>query len=195
MQNSQIKIGLTGNIGSGKSTVCQIFEAFNVPVYYSDIKAKELIQTDTVLISFFRKIFGNDIYTNQQLDTKKVSEIIFKQKELLQEIENAVHPAVMKDFERWTQNQKTSIRIFESAILFEKGYFQFFDKIIFISAPEKLRIERVMNRDSLTKKEVINRINNQWKEEKKISLCDYVIVCDDVSPVIPQFLNIFKNLL
>ena len=193
MNNNQIKTGITGNIGSGKSSVCRIFEALNIPVYYSDIKAKELIHTDSEIISVYKRIFGKDIYINGQLDTKHVSEIIFKDKKILKEIESVVHPAVIKDFIRWADECQSHLVVYESAILFESGYYNFLDKIIFVSAPENLRIKRVMKRDNVSKNEVCSRINNQWSEEKKISLCDYVIVCDDVIAVIPQVLKLIVN--
>jgi dephospho-CoA kinase len=195
VKNSQKKIGITGNIGSGKSSICHIFEALNIPVYYADIKAKELINKNPEIISVYKKVFGNDIFFNGQLNTKSAAEKIFKQKEILNEIEAVVHPAVIKDFMQWSENQQSLLVIYESAILFESRYYDFLNKIIFISAPENLRIKRVMNRDNVSKNDVINRINNQWSEEKKISLCDYVIVCNDVIPVIPQVIKIYNDII
>jgi len=189
------KIGITGNIGSGKSAVCRIFEALDIPVYYSDIKAKELINTDPEIISVYKKKFGDDIYIKGQLDRKRVSETLFKQKELLKDIEAVVHPAVIKDLEEWTHKQKSPFVLYESAIIFESGYFDFLDKIIFVSAPENLRIKRIMKRDGVSKENVYARIENQWYENQKIHLCDYIIVCDDIKPLIPQVLELYNNIV
>ena len=193
MNNNQIKTGITGNIGSGKSSVCRIFEALNIPVYYSDIKAKELIHTNTEIISVYKRIFGKDIYIDGQLNTKYVSEIIFKDKQILKEIESVVHPAVIKDFIKWADKSQSPHVVYESAILFESGYYNFLDRIIFVSAPENIRIKRVMKRDNISKEDVYLRINNQWSEEKKISFCDDIIVCDDVMPLIPQVIKLINN--
>ena len=191
----QKKIGITGNIGSGKSTVCHIFEALKIPVYYSDIRAKELIHSDFEIISVYKRIFGNDIFVDEQLDRKRVSETVFKHKELLNEIEAVVHPAVVKDFEKWAQKQHSSFVLYESAIIFESGYYDFLDKIIFVSAPENLRVKRIMKRDGISKENVFLRIENQWKEDKKIPLSDYVLVCDDTNPLIPQVLELYDKII
>jgi dephospho-CoA kinase len=192
---NQTKIGITGNIGCGKTSVCRIFEALNIPVYNSDIKAKKLIHTNPEIISLYKQIFGNNIYINGQLNTQLVAEKIFKQKEILNEIESVVHPAVIKDFIQWTEKQQSLFVLYESAIIFESGYYNFLDKIIFISAPENLRIKRVISRDKVSENDVINKIKNQWSEGKKILLCDYIIVCDDVIPVIPQVIKLYNNLI
>jgi len=189
------KIGITGNIGSGKSTVCRIFETLKIPVYYSDNKAKELIHTNPEIISAYKQFFGNDIYNKGQLDRKRVSETLFKQKELLKNIEAVVHPAVVEDFQQWTCKQQSPFVLYESAIIFESGYYDLLDKIIFVSAPENLRVKRIMKRDGVSKENVYARIDNQWKEEKKIPLSDYVITCDDVNPLIPQVLELYNIIM
>ena len=189
------KVGITGNIGSGKSMVCRIFETLKIPVYYSDIMAKKLIDSNHEIMSAYKRIFGNGIYIEGELDRKRVAELIFKNKELLSEIESIVHPAVFKDFERWSEEQKSPIVLHESAILFECGGNDFMDKVIFVSASESIRIERVMKRDGLSEQEIRSRIKNQWSEEQKIPLSHYVINCDGSTPVIPQVLEIYSDLV
>ena len=188
------KIGITGNIGSGKSTVCRVFETLGIPVYYADAMAKKLINSDSEIMSAYRRIFGNGIYIEGQLDRKQVADLIFEDKTLLAEIENIVHPAVYKDFEQWSEKQKSPIVMHEAAILFESGGDKFVDKVIFVSASENLRIERVMKRDGLSEDEIRNRIKNQWSEERKIPMSHYVIKCDECTPVIPQVLEVYGDL-
>lgn len=193
--NKKFKIGITGNIGSGKSTICHVFEVLNVPVYYSDLRAKKLINSDPEIMSVYKRIFGSGIYIDGLLDRKQVAETLFNNKKLLKEVEIAVHPAVMQDFDRWNEEQQSRFVLYESAILFEKGNNRFMDKTIFVSAPEQLRIKRVMKRDNVSKEAVYARIRNQWKEEEKIKISDFVIVCDDITPVIPQVLELYDNII
>ena len=188
------KVAITGNIGSGKSTVCRIFETLGIPVYYSDIKAKKLIDSNHEIMSAYKRIFGNGIYIEGDLDRNRVAELIFKNKELLSEIESIVHPAVFKDFEIWSEEQESPIVLHESAILFECKGNNFMDSVIFVSAPENIRIERVMKRDGLSEQEIRSRMNNQWGEEQKIPLSHYVIKCDGYTPVIRQVLDIYNVL-
>ena len=188
------KIGITGNIGSGKSTVCRVFETLGIPVYYADAMAKKLIDSNSEIMSAYRRIFGNGIYIEGQLDRKRIADLIFEDKTLLAKIEGIVHPAVYKDFEQWSEKQKTSVVMLEAAILFESGGNKFVDKVIFVSSPENLRIERVAKRDRLSEQEIRNRIKNQWSEEQKIPMSHYVIKCDERTPVIPQVLEIYGDL-
>jgi dephospho-CoA kinase len=194
-QNKIYKVGITGNIGSGKSTVCRIFEALSIPIYYSDSEAKRLINTDTDIMSVYKRICGSDIYSDGLLDRRKAAEILFNDAELLYEVEQVVHPVVRCHFERWAAVQPAPFVLQESAVLFENGGNLFFDKIIFVSAPEPLRIQRVMKRDGWSEDAIRNRINRQWNEEDKISLSDFIIVCDDVQAIIPQVLKVHEQLL
>jgi len=183
------KIAITGNIGSGKSTVCRIFETMKVPVYNSDIRAMILTHIEPQIISVYKQIFGKDIYKYGFLDRKKCAATLFNNRELLKKVEEVVFPAIIKDFETWCEEYEHQTLLFESALLFESKMSKMFDQIIFVSAPEALRIQRVMKRDNISSQEVQNRIDNQWKEKEKIGLCDYVIVNDDIKPVIPQILG------
>ena len=194
MANNMVKVAITGNIGSGKSTVCRIFETLKIPVYYSDIRAMILAHTDPEIISVYKKLFGSDIYSYGFLDRKKISETLFKQKEVLKEIEAVVHPAIIKDFKIWCDEIDRPMVLFESALLFECSMFHLFDKIILVTAPETLRIKRVMKRDVISEQDVLDRINNQWKEEKKQDLSHYIVRNDETTPVIPQVLEIYDNI-
>ncbi len=191
-----LKIGLTGGIGSGKSTVARIFSTFNVPIYFADSEAKKIFQKNESVREKMRQFFGNDIFlSSQEINKTKLSEIIFNDKTALQQVNNIVHPAVLEDFENWTKNFETKkYVIIEAAILFESGIYKYVDKIIAVSAPEFLRIERVKLRDNVSEQQVRQRIENQWNENEKIKLSHFVIFNDEKSLVIPQVLEIHKML-
>ncbi len=191
-----MNVGITGGIGSGKSSVCKIFETLNVPVYYSDIEARILSDTHPDIVSEVKKIFGEDIYQEGKMNRKRVGEIVFKEKSKLEALNHIIHPVVAEHFENWkTCHKQYPYVLKEAAILFESGAFKQVDKIITVSAPEKLRIDRVVKRDGLSREEVLTRINNQMDDEIKIKQSDYVICCDDIKLVIPQVIEIHENLL
>lgn len=188
-------IGITGGIGSGKSTVAKVFISMGYPVYNSDTKAKELINNNEELIHSLKKTFGEDIYNPQGLDRKKMASIVFNNPEKLELLNSITHPAVGKDFENWVESQETSFVMKEAAILFETGIYKSLDKNILVSAPEETRIERVIKRDNTTREQVISRMKNQWSEEKKMELADFVIDNSGSELVIPQVLEIINNIL
>ena len=190
-----LKIGLTGNIGSGKSIVSIIFETLQVPVYHSDDRAKFILDKSES-VSGLQKLFGKEIFDpSGKIDRKKIAGIVFNDKEKLTLLNSIIHPAVLRDFEGWAINQQSApYIIMESAILFETGFSKLFDKIIIVTAPEKIRIERVMKRDQVSEEEIKNRIKNQLSEEDKIKDADYVVINDDEHLVIPQVLKIHEAL-
>lgn len=191
----QLKIGLTGGIGSGKSTICRIFESLNVPTYNSDVKAKELIHTHPTLIELYKSYFGDDVFDAGYLDTKRVSKILFKQPEVLRAIQKVVHPIVRSDFSVWAHQQKSPFVINEAAVLFEGGSYVDLDLMITVVAPVEVRLSRVMKRSGLTESEVRARMNNQWSDKKKIVLSEFVIYADDRQLVTPQVLNVYNELM
>ncbi len=191
-----IKVGLTGGIGTGKSTVAEIFKLLGVPVYNADYRARLLTNTHTEIISSVKALFGNDIYTENGLDRKKVASLVFKDKPLLAQLNNIIHPAVANDFEQWLEkNMNSPYIIKEAAILFESGGNKQVDKVICVAAPEELRIKRVMKRDGVSKEEVQSRINNQMKEEDKQKMADFLIHCNDEDLVIPQVVALHQSLV
>lgn len=188
------KVGITGGIGSGKSTVCYIFEQLGIPVYYSDLRARQLINSCEEIKELYRRLFGNDIYTSGQLDRQRVGRVLFNNPGIKHEIEKVVHPVVRADFEQWIKLCNSDVVINEAAILFESGNYRSLDAVIMVTAPENLRLKRVMKRDGLTEMEIRDRIKHQWNDEKKILLSDFVIVCDDIQMVIPQVLNVYNTI-
>ncbi len=189
------KVGITGGIGSGKSVACRIFEASGVPVYDADARAKQLMNDDGELKAALTEYFGNDIYENGVLNRRKLSEIIFTDKDAIEKVNSLVHPAVARDFIGWCNRQTAPYVLEESAILFETGTARRFDKIILVTAPEELRIKRVGERDGISTEAVRARMNNQWPDEKKEMSADFVIRNDESHPMIPQVMEIHRKLL
>jgi len=173
-----LKIGITGGIGSGKTTACRLFEKLGVPVYYADDRARWIQNNDADLIRAIKQIFGDEIYKNGQLDRASLGKIVFSDKDKLEALNTLVHPAVFKDANDWQEKQKmagAAYTLKEAALLFETGSYKTLDKIIVVSAPLDLRIERVMSRDNLTREEVLKRIGNQMPQEEKEKMADFVL--------------------
>jgi dephospho-CoA kinase len=190
-----LKVGLTGGIGSGKTTIAKIFELLSVPVYYADEASKRLYHTDKNLIADIKKHFGEDIYNNEQLNRSKLAAIVFNDPGKLELLNQLVHPPTIRDAEEWMQKQTAPYAIKEAALLFESGSAGGLDYIIGVQAPSHYRIKRVMERDGVSKEDVINRANRQIDEDIKMRLCDFVIVNNDQELVIPQVLELHSKLL
>ena len=188
-----IKIGLTGNIGSGKSTVARIFEILGVPVFYADLEAKKILERKNIQDQI-KKYFGDGIIDkNNTINRKLLASLIFKDKVSLNFLNNLIHPEVSKAFDSWLKKQLNSPYIIhEAAILFESGFDQFMDKIVYVYAPKHLRIKRIIRRDKLGEQEINQRIKNQWSDKQKMEKSDYVIVNGNNDLLIPQVLKIHK---
>jgi len=190
-----IKVGITGGIGSGKSTVCEVFKLLGVPVFEADVVAKQLQNTNQKIKNGLISLFGEDIYTPEGLvDRKKLADIIFNSDFQIAKINELIHPVVKEEFENWLKKQNSAYIIHEAAILFESGFYKIMDYTILVSAPEEQRIERVMKRDSVSKEIVLQRIKKQWSEEEKQKLASIVVHNDNKNLVIPEIIKIDKNL-
>ncbi|MCY7408724.1 MAG: dephospho-CoA kinase [Chitinophagales bacterium] len=190
-----LKIGITGGIGSGKSTVCKIFETLGIPVFYADEESKKILSTDVEVISEVKRIFGNEVFSNNIPDRKKISETVFNQPEKLKQLNSILHPAVIAKSETWFHSQKEKpYSIKEAALIYEIGAQAFLDKVIVVTAPEKIRIERIIKRDGITADEVQARLQNQMPEREKIAKADFIIVNDNEQLLIPQVLQIHEAL-
>jgi len=190
-----LKVGITGGMGSGKSTVAKVFEVLGIPVYYADDAAKKLMNEDVALKEKLIAVFGKEIYQDDILNRPHLSVLVFNNPEKLAQLNSIVHPATIADAESWMQQQHSPYAIKEAAILFESGANKYVDKVIGVYAPIQLRISRVMQRDNSTEEAVTARMNKQMEEEKKMNLCDYVITNDEQELVIPQVLKIHKLLI
>ena len=189
-----LKIGLTGGIGSGKSTVAKIFETLGIPVYYADDAAKELMNTDAELKKQIIKNFGTAAYTNHKLNRSYLASIVFADKQKFEILNSITHPATIRAANEWIAEQKGPYIIKEAALLFESDAHKHLDAIIGVSSPLALRIKRVMQRDNLTEADVQKRINRQMDEAEKMRRCDYIIHNDESTLLIPQVLALDKKL-
>lgn len=191
-----IKLGITGGIGSGKSTVATLFELHGIPVYNADKKAQKLNNTSTEIRHKLTQHFGKDLYEDNILIKKKFAEIIFNDPDKLSLANSIIHPEVLKDFNSWClQNSHHSIVALEAAILFESKFHLYLDEVISVYAPIKLRIARVAKRDKVSEESVKNRIDNQMAEKEKIKLAQYVIVNDSESSLIEQVQNMIDEII
>jgi dephospho-CoA kinase len=189
-----LKIGLTGNIGSGKTTVSKIFEILGIPVFYADDAAKSVMINDAILIDGIKAAFGEESYFNDgALNRKHIADIVFNDPIKLAKLNALVHPATFRAFDAWVKEIKDVPYVLkEAALLFESDSYKLCDYTIIVQAPLETRIKRVMQRDGLSKAETESRDSNQFTEEKKSRLADYVIVNDDKQLVIPQVLELHK---
>lgn len=190
-----LKVGLTGGIGSGKSTVAKVFEAFGIPCYYADDRAKMLMHSDESLKMDLIEEFGPEIYNDGHLDRKLLAQIVFNDDSARERINGLVHPAVGRDFETWSQEQSSSYVLKEAAILFETEAYKLNDFNILVTAPESLRIARVKKRDGVEEHEVRARMRAQWSDEKKAKLANFVILNDEQHSLINQVKDIHEALL
>jgi len=187
-------IGLTGGIGSGKTTVAKIFESLGVPIYISDVEAKKLMETEEIIFQI-EQIFGSSIVVNQKIDRAALAKIVFESQEMLKKLNEIVHPAVASHFEKWVKNHENHrFVIKEAAILFETGGHKFCDKTILVTAPKEVRIARVMKRDQTDKEQILKRMQHQWDDDKKASLADFIINNTDSCDLFNIVSNIIKTL-
>lgn len=189
------RIGITGNIGSGKSYVCHIFENLGINVFYSDDETKALYLLPDIKKEIIGHFDDKIYFENRTLNTELLSSHLFKNKESLKFVESILYPALNSYFDKWIKEQKSEYVLFESALLFEKGFDKQFDKIIFVSAPEQVRLQRIMKRDSCDKENVRSRMRLQWDEDVKKQKSNFIIYNDGIKMLIPQVVEIHKKIL
>lgn len=188
-------IGLTGGIGSGKTTIANYFKELGIPVYIADDEARKITETPEILEAL-KNIFGSEVFESHQLNRKKVSQIVFDNPQKLQQLNDIIHPAVKKHFENWIKEHVNyPFVIKETAILFESGSYKDCDIIITIVAPVEIRIERVIQRDKISREDVLKRINQQWSDEQKIKKSTYIIDNVDLKLAKRQIDEILKKLI
>jgi dephospho-CoA kinase len=189
-----VRVGLTGGIGSGKSTVAHVFEILGIPVYYADKEAKRLMSEDPEIRKEVIKHFGEEAYADNLINRRFIAEIVFKDKQKLQLLNSLVHPITIARAEEWMRRHQTPYVIKEAALIFESGSQETLDYVIGVSAPLNIRIQRTMKRDEVSREEVLNRMQNQIQESIKMRLCDFVIRNDDQHLVLPQVLALHEKL-
>jgi len=190
-----LKVGITGGMGSGKSTVARVFEVLGIPVYYADDAAKRLMNEDESLKEQLQQLFGEETYAGGTLNRKYLSSLVFNNEEKLILLNSIVHPITLRDAESWMQQQNSPYAIKEAALIFESGAQKQLDYVIGVHAPAPLRIQRVIKRDHITREEVKARMEKQIDEAIKMRLCDYVITNDEQELVIPQVLKIHETFI
>jgi dephospho-CoA kinase len=190
-----VTIGITGGIGSGKTMVCEIFRLLGIPVFQADVVAGKLINSDAVIRNELISLYGHDIYnSDRKINREKLAGIIFNNDAELEKVNKVVHPAVRNEYMNWVKNQESEYVIHEAAILFESGFYKMMDFTILVTAPEEMRIERVMKRNGLTRENVISRIDRQWPDSEKRKIASVELINDNKSLLIPQIIEIDKKI-
>ncbi|MCF8232120.1 MAG: dephospho-CoA kinase [Bacteroidales bacterium] len=190
-----IRIGLTGNIGSGKSTVAQVFSVLGVPVYHADYESKKFL-VDPQVKDEVRKVFGEHVFVNDQIDRKALADVVFNDESRLKQLNWILHPLVKNDYLQWCDDHSQyAYTIQEAAILIESGFYRFMDYVVVVTAPREIRTKRIMQRDSATRKQVESRMQRQFTEKELKKYAHFVIDNGEKELVIPQVLEIHRKLL
>ena len=190
-----LRIGLTGGIGSGKSTVARIFSVLGVPVYDADSASKRLMTEDEELKEKIIQNFGKESYIDGQLNRKYLAEQVFHDSAKTELLNSIVHPATIKDADEWMKKQNAPYIVKEAALIFESGSNRYLDKVIGVSSPLSLRIDRIVERSNMAIEQVKARMALQMDEDEKLRLCDYVIINDEQQMLIPQVLALHEKFL
>ena len=191
-----ICIGLTGGIGSGKSYIAVVFQNLGIPVYNADIRAKAISNNHPVAREKIVSTFGKEAYKNEFLDSRFIGELVFPNTQLLNKLNEIIHPLVEDDFIEWCDGNKTApYLIKEAAILFETGSYKKLDASILVTAPEKVRIERILKREGMKIEDIRNRMRHQWNDEDKLNFADFVINNEGGSLVLPQVIKIHQEII
>jgi dephospho-CoA kinase len=190
-----LRIGLTGGLGSGKSTVAAIFEVLGIPVYYADEASKRLLNENEQIKEAVIRKFGTESYSSGKPDRQYLAGIVFNNEEKRKLLNSILHPATISDANQWMEKQTAPYVIKEAALIFESGSDQLLDYVIGVKAPLSLRIQRVIMRDASNEKDVMARMNSQMNEEEKLGQCDFIIDNDEEHMVIPQVLSLHHQFL
>lgn len=191
---AQQSIGITGGIGSGKSVVCKVLESLGYPVFYADTAAKKVMQEDEQLRREISALLGTESYLGAEVNRPFIAAKIFGSDELRTALNALVHPAVWRTFDAWKAEQSQPLVFNESALMFETGAYKRFDCIVLVTAPEETRIERVMQRDGLSRDEVLARMAKQWPDTEKMELADKIILNGPDDKLVPQVLELLSAL-
>ena len=192
-----LKVGITGGIGSGKTTVCKVFELLGIPVFYADDVAKSIMQTDQVLKTALLDTFGENSYTKDgMLNRAYISSIVFNDKQELEKLNSLVHPAVLRAFDNWVLDQHESPYVIkEAALLYESGGFKMCNKSILVIAPTLIKMNRVKLRDGVSEEDIQLRMNRQFSDEIKIKYADHILNNDEKQLLIPQIIQLHQQFL
>ena len=193
--NPRFKLGITGGIGSGKTSVCKVFEVLGIGVFSADREAQRIMDNDQDIINGINVVAGKDLYINGSLNRTELASIIFKDKNILMKVNSLIHPAVFENFKKWTLMQSSPYVIIEAAILFESGGTEFVDRIATVVAPVEQRIKRVIQRNKLSEEQVMDRMRNQMDDQERIKHSDFIIQNSENDMIIPSILKIHNEIL
>lgn len=194
-EKSGFKLGITGGIGSGKTSVCRVFTVLNIPVFSADREASHIMDNESGIQDKLNSISGTDLYAKGRLDRPALASIIFNDKTILEKVNALIHPFVFDNFRKWSVQQTSPYVIMEAAILFESGASAYIDKVATVVAPVDQRVARVIRRNKLTKEQVMERMRNQMNDETRIKLSDYIIYNSENDMIIPAILKIHQEIL
>jgi len=190
-----LKLGVTGGIGSGKTTVCKVFSVLGIPVFSADDEAKSIQESDRDIQLKINSFAGRDLFPEGKLDRTELARLIFSNKELLEKVNSVVHPAVFRSFGEWVKKQSTPYSIMDAAILFESGAFRLMDRIVTVVTPIDERIERLVRSKRLSREQINDRIKNQIDDESRITRSDFVIFNSENEMIIPAILGIHEEMI
>ena len=191
---NQIFVGITGGIGSGKTFVSGILKNLGFPVYNSDERAKFLTENSPEILSSIKNTFGKEVFDGEQLNRPALAKVVFSGKQLLEQLNQIIHPVVAEDYKKWQALQRSAICFKEAAILFEIGAYKSMDANVLVTANKELRIERVLDRDGGSVSSITDRMERQWSDEKKSELADYILDNSGFKPLVPQIDQLLKYL-
>jgi dephospho-CoA kinase len=194
-KKSGMKLGVTGGIGSGKTSVCKVFNLLGVPIFSADTEAKEIMENEKGIIHRINSIAGKDLYAKGKLDRTRLAELIFNDNSLLEKVNSLVHPVVLDHFKRWEREQTAPYVIMESAILFESSASKLVDRIVTVVAPFDERVARVIHRSNLSREQILDRMRNQMDDDSMIKQSDYIIHNSENDMIIPAILKIHEEIL
>jgi len=190
-----LKLGVTGGIGSGKTTVCKVFSVLGIPVFSADDEAKSIQESDRDIQLKINSFAGRDLFPEGKLDRTELARLIFSNKELLEKVNSVVHPAVFRSFGEWVKKQSTPYSIMDAAILFESGAFRLMDRIVTVVTPIDERIERLVRSKRLSREQINDRIKNQIDDESRITRSDFVIFNSENEMIIPAILGMHEEMI
>ncbi len=190
-----LKLGVTGGIGSGKTTVCRIFAVLGIPVYSADEEARKIQEGDREIKDKINLLVGKDLYSTGKLDRPELARLIFNNRDLLEKVNSLIHPVVFNNFTKWVKEQDSPYSIMEAAILFESGAYRDMDKILTVVTPMEERIDRLVKGNRLTREQVMERINNQIDDESRIKRSHYIIFNSENDMIIPAILGVHEEML
>jgi dephospho-CoA kinase len=189
-----MRVGITGGIGSGKTTICKALENLNIPVFYADVEVKKMYEDDAGVQASIVEAFGEAMYSHGKLNKNMLAQKVFGDAAALAALNAIAHPAVERRFAEWMKRQHAPCIAQEAALIFESNTHRLFDKVVTVNAPEELRIQRVVLRDGCTRDEVLRRMKHQLSDAERTSLADFCIVNDDATPLLPQILEFCRSI-